>query len=193
MSVPFDTTAVSSLAQSIEGRAGPLRLVSGAQMRLWLPALSIPPAWTVAVADGAAVTRVLLRPSVGDAHWDGCEVVNLYRVSGSVPRRLVLDNADRTLRDGHAADITVSVLDVPAHYGIIATRASGLLRSGNRLVHSHFHNYVINTAAGGAFVEQALVCGADVPAEVTEEVGELTEGLYRSLLASIDRPHDPRL
>jgi len=189
----FDPTAVSSLAQEIARHVGPLQRVTTTHLHLWLPALTIPSAWTIADADGAAVTRLLLRRLNSTNHWDSCEVLNLYRVPGAVPAALVLRNADRILRDSQATDISAQPLDVPPQYGIIATRASGRLTTGNRQVLGQFNNYVVNSAAGGALVEQAVVVGADAQSALAEECAALTENLYRSLLASIDRPHDPRL
>jgi hypothetical protein len=164
--------------------------VPTAHLQLWLPDLSAPPAWTVAAVDGATVTRLLLRRLNSGTHWDGCEVLNLYRVPGAVPESLVLDNADHILRDSAATDIRSCQLEVAPRYGVIATRASGVLHSGDRVVRSQFHNYVVNTNAGGALIEQAIVIGAEMLSALESEVNERTENLYRSLLTSIDRaPH----
>lgn len=187
MTAPFDPAAVSSLAQQIAEHVGPLDGVPAAHLQLWLPDLTAPPAWTVAAVDGATVTRLLLRRLNSGTHWDGCEVLNLYRVPGVVPEALVLDNADRILRDSAATDIRSCRLEVAPRYGVIATRASGVLHSGDRVVRSQFHHYVVNTNAGGALIEQAIVIGAEMLSALDSEVNELTENLYRSLLTSIDR------
>jgi hypothetical protein len=187
MTAPLDPAAVSSLAQEIAEHVGPLDGVPTAHLHLWLPDLTAPPGWTVAAVDGATVTRLLLRRLNSGTHWDGCEVLNLYRVPGAVPESLVLDNADRILRDSAATDIRSRQLDIAARYGVIATRASGVLHSGDRVVRSQFHNYVVNTNAGGALIEQAIVIGAEMLSALDSEVNELTENLYRSLLTSIDR------
>ncbi|WP_231999926.1 hypothetical protein [Mycobacterium sp. 1245852.3] len=193
MPTAFDPTAVSSLAQEIAQHIGPLQRVTTAHLHLWLPALTIPSAWTIADADGAAVTRLLLRRLNSSNHWDSCEVLNLYRVPGAVPAALVLCNADRILRDSQATDINAQPLDIPPQYGIIGTRASGHLTTGNRQVFGPFNNYIVNSAAGRALIEQAVVVGSDAQPSLAEECAALTENLYRSLLASIDRPHDPGL
>jgi hypothetical protein len=141
----------------------------------------------VAAVDGVAVTRLLLRRLASGAQWDGCEVLNLYRVAGAVPESLVLDNADRSLRDIGATDIHTYAMDIAPLYGAIATRASGVIRSRDRVVRGRFHNYVVNTAAGGALIEQAIAINADVAPALESEAEELTENLHRPLLASIDR------
>jgi hypothetical protein len=48
-------------------------------------------------------------------------------------------------------------------------------------------SHLVNTAAGGALIEQAIVFGADELFALGSEANELTENLYRSLLTSIDR------
>lgn len=187
----FDPAAVSSLAQQIAQHVGPLDAVPAAALPLWLPGLTAPPAWTVGAVDGATVTRLLLRRLSSGAHWDGCEVLNLYRVPGTVPEPLVLDNADRILRDTGATDIRSRQLDTATRYGVIATRASGVIHSSGHIVRSQFHNYVVNAVGGGALIEQAIVIGAGALPALDSEASELTDNLYRSLLASIDRATDP--
>lgn len=187
MTVPLDPAAVSSPAQQIAQHVGPLEAVPTAALPLWLPDLTAPPAWTVAAVDGATVTRLLLRRLNSGTYWDGCEVLNLYRMPGTVPESLVLDNAERILRDGAATEIRSHQLDIAPWYGVIATRASGVLHSGDHIVRSQFHNYVVNTPAGGALIEQAIVIGADALSTLDSEANELTANLCRSLLTSIDR------
>jgi hypothetical protein len=134
---------------------------------------------------------MLLRRLGSGDHWDGCEILNLYRVPGTVPEPLVLDNADRTLRDSGADDIHTYRVDTPPRYGVIATCASGTLRIGTRTVHSQYNYYVVNTAAGGALIEQAMLVDGDAHLVLSGDVAELTENLYRALLASIDRAPTP--
>ena len=90
---------MSSLAEILAEHTGGLTFVPPAHLPLWLPDLTVPRGWDFGTLDGPPVTRMLLRRLSGGNHWDGCEVLNLYRVSGAVPEKLVLDNADRTLRD----------------------------------------------------------------------------------------------
>jgi hypothetical protein len=114
---------MSSMAQIIAEHVGPLQDVPPAHLPLWLPGLTAPSAWTGGAVGGATGTRLLLRQLNSGAHWDGCEVLNLYRVPGAVPGSLVLDNADPILRDSGATGIRSHQLDTPAGYGIIATGA----------------------------------------------------------------------
>jgi hypothetical protein len=188
---PFDPTAVSSLAEVLAEHTGGLTFVPPAHLPLWLPELTVPQGWDVGAIDGATVTRMLLRRLGSGDHWDGCEVLNLYSVSGAVPEPLVLDNADRTLRDSGADAIQTHRVVMAPRYGVIATRASGTLRIGARTVHSQYSYYVVNTAAGGALIEQAVIVGSDAHLILSGEVAKLTDNLYRALLASIDSASSP--
>ncbi len=191
MTAPTNPTAVSSLAQVIAGHTRGLTLVPPAHLQFWLPDLTVPPGWVGRTVGDAPATRILLR-RLGDGHdWDGCEVLKLYRVPGAIPEPMVLDNADRILRDSGATEIRTHRVDTPARYGVIAVRTSGALGAGAHKVRSHFHYYVVNTAAGGALIEQAILIGADVGIVLGREVADLTDDLYRSLLASIDRAPRP--
>jgi hypothetical protein len=185
---PFDPAAVSSLAEVLAEHTGGLTFVPPAHLPLWLPDLTVPHGWDIGAVDGPTVTRMLLlrRPGSAD-EWDGCEVLNLYRVDGTVPESLVLDNADRTLRDSGAEDIHTRRVDTPPRYGVIATRSSGRLHIGARTVHSQYSYYVVNTAAGGALIEQAVIMRGDEHSMRNGEVAKLTDNLYHSLLASIDQ------
>lgn len=112
-----------------------------------------------------------------------------------MPETLVFDNAERTLRDSGADSIHTHRIDTPPQYGVIAMRSSGLLHIGARAVHSQYTYYVVNTAAGGALIEQAVMVGSDAQPKLSGEVAKLTDDLYRALLASIDRapaPPSPR-
>jgi hypothetical protein len=191
MTAPFNPSAVSSLAEVIAVQTGGLTFVPPAHLRLWLPELTVPQGWAAGTVNDATATRILMRRLGSANHWDGCEVLNLYRVSGTVPGTVVLNNADRILRDSGANDIRTYRIDTPSRYGMIATRSSGTLHAGARAVHSHFLHYVINTAAGGALIEQTIAVGADVHPVLAREVADLTENLYRSLLTSIDRAPRP--
>lgn len=188
---PFDPAGVSSLAEVLAEHTGGLTFVPPAHLPLWLPDLTVPEGWDLGAVDGPTVTRMLLRRLGSGDNWDGCEVLNLYRVAGTVPEKLVCENAERTLRDSGADCIHTHHIETPPRYGVIAMRSSGLLHSRARTVHSQYTYYVINTAAGGALIEQALMVGSDAQPTLGAEVAKLTDDLYRALLASIDRAPTP--
>ncbi|HEY2447665.1 MAG TPA: hypothetical protein VGI49_02405, partial [Mycobacterium sp.] len=93
--------------------------------------------------------------------------------------------------DSGADAIQTQRVDTPPRYGVIATRSSGRLRIRARTVHSQYSYYVVNTAAGGALIEQAVIIRGDEHSMLSGEVAKLTDNLYRALLASIDRAPTP--
>jgi hypothetical protein len=178
---------VSSLTEVIAESTGQLILVPTSGLEVWLPDLVVPHGWTSGVVENARVTRVLTRRLDGRHTWDGCEILNAYRVPGAVPETMVLDNATRTLRDSGASNIRTHRLATAQRYGLIATRSSGTLHTATRMVQCHFNHYVFNTDAGAALVEQVIAVGADTYAALAREVVDLTANLYRSLTTRIDR------
>ena len=182
---------MSSLAEILAEHTGGLTFVPPAHLPLWLPDLTVPRGWDFGTLGGPPVTRMLLRRLSGGNHWDGCEVLNLYRVSGAVPEKLVLDNADRTLRDVGADAIQTRRIDTPSRYGMVAARSSGRLDIGADTINSQYSYYVVNTAAGAALIEQAVIVRESVHPMLNGEVAGLTDDLYRALLASIDRAPEP--
>jgi hypothetical protein len=183
----FFNVNASSLAEAIAESSGRLTLVPTVSLQAWLPDLVVPSGWASGAVDGARATRLLTRRISSGQIWDGCEILNVYRVSGTVPQTVVLQNADRTLRDGGADDIRTHRLATPPRYGLIATRSSGTLRAETRTVHCDFNHYVFNTNAGAALIEQVIAVAADAHAALARAVADLTENLYRSLTTRIDR------
>jgi hypothetical protein len=164
VSPPFNPSAVWSLAYVIAEHTGALPLVAARHLHLWLPDLVAPCGWASGAIDGATVTRMLVRRLGGSGHWDGCEILNLYCVPGAVPEAVVLDNADRSLRDSGTVDVHVCRIDVPKRYRVIAARATGRLDTAGRTVCAQYSHYVVNTTAGSALIEQAILVGADARA-----------------------------
>jgi hypothetical protein len=184
---PFDVASVSSLAEILAAHTGGLTFVPPAHLSPWLPDLSVPHNWDIGTPEGPLVTRMLLRRLRDGNRWDGCEVLNLYRVPGTVPEKLVLDNADRTLRDSGADAIQTHRIDTPTRYGIVAARSTGRLNVGANTIRSQYSYYVVNAAAGSALIEQAVIVREAVQTVPNAEVAGLTDDLCRALLASIDR------
>lgn len=183
--VPFDPAAVSSLAAQVAAVTGGLTAVRPGELPLWLPGLRTPPDWVVDSIDNATATRVLTRRVHETHRWDGIETLNLYRVPGQIPEQLVLDNADRILRDAAATDIRSSRFPTPAHPNVIVTRAVGVLDIGPRRVYSHVNHCAVNSAAGGALIEQTVMVGADAFGTLAEDVLTLSDGVLAALLSSV--------
>jgi hypothetical protein len=192
MSTSFDPDAVSSLAEVLAQHLGALTFVPAADLPLWLPDLGVPEGWKAGGPERSTVTRMLLRRIYSSDHWDACEVLNLYRVPGVIPESLVLNHVDRTLRDSGANAIESHRIEVPLHYNVIAARASGVLSVRDRAVRSQYTDYAVNSAAGGALIEQTLVVVAGAHIQLTDELTALSTNLERALLISIDRAPRPQ-
>ena len=187
-SAPVDPATVSSLTEVIAAHTGALTVVPAAHLPLWLPDLTVPSGWDVRpIAEGAPLTRMLLRRLGGGDHWDACEVLNLYRVPAMVPETLVLDHADRSLRDSGADAIQTRRVDVPEHYGVTAATATGHLQVGSRQLRSQYTYYAVNTVNGAALVERSLVVVDEAYLALSGELQGLDDNLRHALLASIDR------
>jgi hypothetical protein len=178
---------VSSLAEVIAESTGRLTLVPAAGLQGWLPDLVVPLGWTAGAVDDAPATRVLTRRQAGGRTWEGCEILSVYRVPGTVPESVVVNDATRTLRDSGAHDIRTQRLATVPRHRLVAMRSTGTLHANARAVESHFNHYVFNTDAGAALVEQVIAVSADAYEALASELVDLTETLYRSLMARIDR------
>jgi hypothetical protein len=91
------------------------------------------------------------------------------------------------LRDSGAHDIRIERISTPRGPAVIATRATGTLQIGDRVVRGQYVYYVANAPAGAGLIEQIVLVGADVYAALAHEVDELTGALHTCLLASVDR------
>lgn len=183
----FSSGGVSSLAEVLAQRVGTLTLVPAMDLPTWLPDISVPEAWKAGAPGSSAVTRMLLRRVRSDEHWDACEVLNLYRVAGAIPESLVLEHIDRTLRDAGAAAIRSERIEIPAHYDVIAARASGFLSVSGSAVNAQYTDYAVNTPAGGALIEQTVLVIDAMRMCLDDELASLSMNLEYALLASIDR------
>jgi hypothetical protein len=183
----FDSAEVSSLAEAINEQVGTLGLVEPRYLHLWLPGLTVPDGWADSNVDGSALTRMLARRIGGGGPWDGCELLTLYRVPGVVPTALVLDNAERTLRDCGAADIRTHIIETSDRAEVFGVRVTGTINMGGRTVCAQYSDYVVNTEAGAALVEQALLIGSEAISILESEVQELTTDVCCALLDSIGR------
>jgi len=180
------------MVEAVAGRTGALSVVPSVHLQAWLPGLAVPCGWRVSRLDAVDATRVLTRQLAPFRPWDACEVLNLYRVPGTVPDAVLLANADRTLRECNGHDIQTARVDIPLRYGAVATCASGTLRIGAHAVRSQYNYYAVNAAGGAALIEQIVLVGSDVYSQLASELEELTAALHHSLLASIDSANEPQ-
>ena len=179
---------VSSVAEEVRRHVGSISLVPAAGLKYWLPGLDVPAGWAVAPAlsDPARMTRMsLCRLTPEKAAWDGCEVIALYQFAGSVPEQVVRDSADRTLRDLDAINVVQDPATLPPAIRGNAVRSSGTFVLGDGWLWGQFANYIIDTGVIGGLVEHSVLVRAPLRARLVRDIGELTESVYRSLVASL--------
>lgn len=185
MSLPFGSNAVSSLAEALAYEVGTVNFVPAAHLPLWLPDLRVPPRWEPTIPSGA-VTRMLRRRIRSEERWDACEVINLYRVAGAIPEALVHEQVARALHDSGAQEFESRRIDLPLHHNVIGAQASGLLSIRDGVLRSRYTDYAVNTAAGGALIEQIIFVVGEAFPLLESELASLTNDLERALLSSID-------
>lgn len=184
--------AVSSVAEEIRRKIGPIALVPTESLPYWLPGLSLPADWTVATTPTGVLpaTRIAVRRFTEHAAWDGCEVIALYQFAGTLPEQLVHDSADRTLRDLAAHSLQRHTVALPPIPGASAVRSSGAFNLGEESMWGQFTNYIVNTGVTGGLVEHTVLVRAPLRARLARDVGALTENVHRSLLSSVNAaPH----
>ncbi|GAY17975.1 hypothetical protein [Mycobacterium sp. shizuoka-1] len=193
MNFSFGTNTASSLAEVLAGCVGDVELVPPEHLPLWLPDLGVPRLW-VATAPNGTVTRMLLRGIRSEERWDACEVINLYRIAGAIPAPLVHEQIARTLRDSGARAIQSHRVDVAAQYNVVAAQAAGLLSIKDGVLRCQYTDFAVNTASGGALIEQIILVAGKAFPLLENELTALSTELQRALLASIDRasPSDAR-
>ncbi len=190
--MPFDTETVSSLPQVIAQRNGPLSLAPAQHLPMWLPGFTAPDGWTPTSSGDVPTTQMIVRRLDPDSQWDGCEILNLYRVPGEVPRDVVFADADRALRDGGARDILTTAIGTPASDRMITARVTGVLDVQPRPLWAQYSYYVVHSAGGTALIEQVIMVGLDVLDRLGLDVQSLSDALHRSVLASIEQSHTLR-
>lgn len=180
--------AVSSVAEEIRRKIGPIALVPTEGLSYWLPGLRLPAGWTVATTPTGAMpaTRIAVRRFTQQAAWDGCEVIALYQFAGALPEQLVHDSADRSLRDLAAHSLRRHTVTLPPLPGTTAVRSSGWFNLGELSMWGQFTNYVVNTGVTGGLVEHSVLVRAALRARLARDIGALSENVNRSLLTSIN-------
>ena len=129
-----------------------LTILNSQQLPAWQPTLPTPPpGWVLGRIDtDPAPTRIALHRNVADPNWDGCEVVNLFEFTGSLPLEVVPANAACTLHAVGADDIATRPLFVPPDLDATAALASGEFAMGGKRVWAQYTAYLAQEPADAA-------------------------------------------
>lgn len=175
-----------------------LALATGQDLPAWLPTLSSPPeGWLIGQPDiDQAPTRIALHRNSSSLSWDGCEIVNLFAFTGSLPHEFVHANVVCTLQAIEADNIAIEPLSLPSSpgYDVSAALAVGNFAMNKRRVRGRYSAYLVQEAGDigirgqirrGALVEHHTFVTAEadhrVHLELVGMVRDLSEALQSAL------------
>ncbi|WP_131816322.1 hypothetical protein [Mycolicibacterium porcinum] len=129
---------------------------------------------------------MLTRRTSGSASaWDGCDVLNLFRFTGTPPETVVADSADLTLKDlGVDAPITYR-MTMPAGLRIVAIRSRGTAVIGPRRLWGQVTNFLVTTTGDSALIEHTILIDAEARARLAQDITQLGDSVRKALLASL--------
>lgn len=188
MTAPNPLPAVSSVAEKIRPYVSGMTMVPPDGLRYWLPGLSVPVGWnqTATGLGSPQPARVLLCHSASEEQaWDGCEVINLFRFTGTVPVEIVHRSADRTLRDLGASSPLTYRPHTPPDSGIAAVRSRGPVILRSRRIWAQFTNYLVAAGDSGALIEHSILVDGAARTRLARTVGELSDAVHHALLANV--------
>jgi hypothetical protein len=153
-------TTVSSVVDAVSRHVSDLTPVSANDLPRWLLRLALPPGWRLVDLSGhpPPPTRIAVYGQRSDGGWDGCETISVFRFTGTLPADVVRDNADCTLRDLHAKNISTIALPTPPEPGATAVRSDGYFNADGRQIWARYSIYVAgtNTPGQGMLVDQGI-------------------------------------
>ncbi|TGB44628.1 hypothetical protein [Mycolicibacterium peregrinum] len=177
------------MAEQIRPHVRDLTVIPPESLPHWLPGLGVPVGWSVASVnlEPSQPARVLTLPSsVSPTIWEGCEVLNLFRFTGTPPARVVSNSADRTLKDLGANEPITYRMTMPPGLGIVAMRSRGTTAvAALRRLWVQVTNFVVTTAGDSALIEHTVLIDARSRTRLAPDITLLGDSVRRALLASI--------
>ena len=190
--------AVPSLVDVVRNCASDLTLLNGQELPIWLPALPTPPpGWVLGRIDAdQAPTRIALHCNATGPAWDGCEIVNFFAFTGSVPREVVHANAACTLHAVGADNISTQLQFVPPGLDATAALATGEFVMGGKRVWGQYTAYLAQEPAGavargheqgqrGVLVEHNTFVTAEARPRLQREILQTGDAFYQALISAL--------
>jgi hypothetical protein len=160
------------------------------QLPGWLQRLSVPAGWRIARLEGSglAPSRIAVCGHRADGRWDGCETISVFGFTGEPPEGIVRENADCTLRDLDASDITTHVPLASLIRGMTAVRSSGYFTVAGQRLWAQYSTYVAGSAVtgGGRLLQHSLFIDAACRTTLAADIAELTNAVSRGFVSGID-------
>ncbi|MBO0885172.1 MAG: hypothetical protein J2P17_33565 [Mycobacterium sp.] len=182
--------AASSIAAVLARHVDDLVQLRRDQLPEWVQRLSIPAGWRIAQIEGADVapSRIAVYGPHPDGRWDGCETISVFRFTGISPDGVVRDNADCTLRDLDAEDITTSTPVASMIPGVTAVRCNGYFTAAGQRVWAQYSIYVVGSAVlgEGRLIQHSLFIESSCRARLTDGIAQLSNAVQRAFIDSIN-------
>lgn len=165
---------------------GSVRRLGVDEMPSRIADLGVPAGWHVGriAGDSRSSLRMTATGVQPDGGFDGCETVAVFGFTGRVPEGLVVENADRALRELEAVDIETVVLDVRSVPGAVAVRSSGYFAACGLWLWSQHNHFVseLDCGTGGLVVQQVIVIESSCRARLDGDVAVLGAALHAAFV-----------
>jgi hypothetical protein len=137
-----------------------------------------------------------LHGDAADPVWDGCEIVNLFAFTGSLPREVLHANAACTLHAVGADNISTHPLFVPTGLDATAVLASGEFAMGGKRVWAQYTAYLAQEPAGsvargheqsqrGVLVEHNTFVTAEARPRLQREILQTGDAIYQAMISAL--------
>ncbi len=165
-------TSARSPVLSVATKLPSFRLITDSEIPPWLAELPVPAGWRVGRYQGHGLVpwRVAVTGPHPDGSWDACETISAYVFDGMITAEDLQSDADVTLRDLDATDITTAVLQDDRG---VAVSSSGLLAAGGVWIRAE-HTFL---ATENMLVHQSIFVDADAERHLAPTLHELGRSL----------------
>lgn len=181
-------SAVTSLADSIKHYVDQLEQLPVDDLPASLARIGVPTGWRIGQLDNNdnPPSRIAVHGSEDRGSGYGCETISLFRFSGMPPIKIVLDNADCTLRDLHATGITTKILTLPPASGMAGVRSSGYVDTRGKSVWTQYSNYIVGSGLRGKshLVEQGIFVESSELHRLRDDITHLTNAVYHEFFTA---------
>jgi hypothetical protein len=179
--------SVSSVAAVLTQYLGVITPLGFRYRPAWLRELGTPAGWQIAqLADRTyEPARIAVTGQHPDGSWDGCETISAFGFTGFPPKHAVHDNADRTLRDLGATEITIQRVDESFLGGAVAVRSSGYFAAAGLWMWAQYSTYVLGSSepSQGRLIEHTVFIDSGCQARLSDDVARLTQAVHQALAA----------